>query len=98
MTDEIVSTGTEPGERPSNGERDSSKAIRIAFCITDLDVGGAERMFVELVTRLDRQLWEPRVFCLSRPGKLVERLNAANIPVVCFGAQSIRQFLLRSRF
>ena len=92
MTDEIVSTGTEPGERPSNGERDSSKAIRIAFCITDLDVGGAERMFVELVTRLDRRLWEPRVFCLSRPGKLVERLNAANIPVVCFGAQSVWQF------
>ena len=48
-------------------------------------------MFVELVTRLDRRLWEPRVFCLSAPGKLVERLHADNIPVVCFDVKNIRQ-------
>ena len=96
MTDEIVSTGTKPGERPSRAEAPLADELfphptRIAFCITDLDVGGAERMFVELVTRLDRRLWEPRVFCLSAPGKLVDRLAAENIPVVCFGVKSIRQ-------
>ena len=64
--------------------------IRVAFCITDLDVGGAERMFVELVTRLDRHCWEPRVFCLSGPGALVEQLQASGIPVTCFGAKSVR--------
>ena len=91
MTDEIVSTGSNPGERPSHSQQPWSEPTRIAFCITDLDVGGAERMFVELVTRLDRRLWEPRVFCLSAPGKLVERLHADNIPVVCFGVKNIRQ-------
>ena len=81
MADGIVLAANDSGERPP---------IRIAFCITDLDVGGAERMFVELVTRLDRRRWEPRVFCLSGPGALVERLQASNVPVTCFGAKSVR--------
>lgn len=96
MTDEIVSTAAKPGERPSRDEYSlddvhSPCPTRIAFCITDLDVGGAEKMFVELVTRLDRRLWEPRVFCLSNRGKLVERLMAENISVVCFDVKTIRQ-------
>jgi glycosyltransferase involved in cell wall biosynthesis len=82
MTDGIV--------LPANDSGEHLPPVRIAFCITDLDVGGAERMFVELVTRLDRHRWEPRVYCLSGPGALVERLQAAQIPVTCFGAQSTR--------
>jgi glycosyltransferase involved in cell wall biosynthesis len=39
--------------------------IRIAFCITDLDDGGAERQLAELVTRLPRQRFEPAVVVLS---------------------------------
>lgn len=81
MADGIVLAANGSGERPP---------IRIAFCITDLDVGGAERMFVELIIRLDRRRWEPRVFCLSGPGALVERLHASGIPVNCFGAKSVR--------
>lgn len=61
--------------------------VRIAFCITDLDAGGAERALVQIVTRLDRSLWEPRVFCLSGPGELVGLLQKADIPVECLGAQ-----------
>ena len=60
--------------------------IRIAFCITDLDPGGAERALVQLVTRLDRSAWEPAVFCLSKPGSLVSDLEQAKIPVTCYGA------------
>lgn len=91
MDDGIVSTATNPGDCPSPNEAQRPEPTRIAFCITDLDVGGAERMFVELITRLDRQRWEPRVYCLSDPGPLVERLAGANISVTCFGAKSIRQ-------
>lgn len=96
MADKIVSTGIKSGERSLISDQLQPgepwpKPTRIAFFITDLDVGGAERMFVELVTRLDRRLWEPRVYCLSPPGKLVERLNEERIPVVCFGVQNIRQ-------
>jgi glycosyltransferase involved in cell wall biosynthesis len=53
---------------------------RIAFVITDLDPGGAERALVEVVTRLDRARWEPHVFNLSCEGELSGRLRAAGIP------------------
>ena len=82
MTDGNILAENGSGERPP-------EPTRIAFCITDLDVGGAERMFVELVTRLDRRRWEPRVFCLSGPGVLVEKLTAHGISVTCFNAKSI---------
>ena len=59
----------------------------IAFCITDLDAGGAERALVEIVTRLDRTKWEPRVFCLGSPGELCRPLAEAGIEAVCLGAR-----------
>ena len=62
-------------------------ATRIAFCITDLDPGGAERALVQLVTRLDRRRWQPRVYALSEPGELVAVLRQAAIPVECLGAR-----------
>jgi glycosyltransferase involved in cell wall biosynthesis len=68
-----VSSGTSP--------------VRIAFCITDLDPGGAERALVQLVTRLDRSRWEPAVFCLAGPGALAGEMRAAGIKVVCLGAR-----------
>ena len=46
--------------------------ISIALCITDLNVGGAERCLVELAARLDRNRFTPVVYCLSaapRPGE-----------------------------
>jgi len=67
-----------------------SPPIRLAFCITDLDPGGAERALVQIVTRLDRTRWEPVVYCLSPPGDLVAVLEAADIPVTCFGASGVR--------
>ncbi len=64
---------------------------RLAFCITDLDAGGAESALVQLATRLDRSRWEPRVYCLSGPGELVAPLEDADIPVTCLDAGSARQ-------
>ncbi|MBS0261420.1 MAG: glycosyltransferase [Planctomycetes bacterium] len=67
----------------------SNEPVRIAFCITDLDPGGAERALVQLVTRLDRQSWEPAVFCLAGEGSLAAQLRQADIPVTCFGARGM---------
>jgi glycosyltransferase involved in cell wall biosynthesis len=64
----------------------SEQPTRIAFCITDLDAGGAERALVQIVTRLDRSHWEPFVFCLSGEGELAAVLRDAGIAVVCLGA------------
>jgi glycosyltransferase involved in cell wall biosynthesis len=74
-----------------------SPPIPIAFCITDLDVGGAERALVHLVTRLDRREWNPVVFCLSGPGALVVELEAAHVPVTCLGANRNDGFFRRLR-
>jgi len=61
--------------------------INIAFCIADLDPGGAERALVQLVMRLDRRRITPSVICLSPPGALVETLLAADVPVTCLHAR-----------
>lgn len=60
---------------------------RIAFCITELDPGGAERQLVRLATNLDPGLFEPEVICLSGSGPLVEPLRNAGIPVTCLAAR-----------
>lgn len=71
--------------------------IRVALCITDLDVGGAERCLQHLVAGLDRERFDPVVYCLGpRPAdpqaSCVEPIEAAGIPVHCLGASRIRQF------
>ena len=45
---------------------------------------------VELATRLDRERFSPKVFCLGPPGDLVEVLEAAEVPVICLGAKRLR--------
>jgi glycosyltransferase involved in cell wall biosynthesis len=60
--------------------------VRIAFAITELDIGGAERALVELVVGLPRDCWQPHVFCLGPWGPLATTLLDAGIPVTCFEA------------
>jgi glycosyltransferase involved in cell wall biosynthesis len=59
--------------------------VAIALVITDLDVGGAERALVTLATRINPRVWRPTVFCLDRPGRLVEVLHQAGIRYECLG-------------
>ncbi|MDH3719273.1 MAG: glycosyltransferase, partial [Planctomycetota bacterium] len=60
------------------------KPARIAFCITELRVGGAEKCLVQLATRLDRQRFTPAVISLApqpppEQSQLVHRLVDAGI-------------------
>jgi glycosyltransferase involved in cell wall biosynthesis len=71
--------------------------IRIAFCITELDPGGAERCFVELIERLDRERFKPVVYCLGprpirNPTSLADRLETSGVVVHAFGARRAIQF------
>ena len=44
-----------------------SEPIDVVLCITDLEVGGAERCLYELALRLDRNRFRPTVVCLQPP-------------------------------
>ena len=68
--------------------------IRLAFAITDLDVGGAERALVELATRLDPTAFDVRVWGLMPPAvdparSLVPLLRNAGIPVETLDARGL---------
>ncbi len=71
--------------------------VPILFCITELDPGGAELALVQLVTRLDRERWEPFVITLGKETELVDGLQSADIPVTCLNATSSRQFSIYPR-
>ena len=62
-------------------------SVRVAFCITELDPGGAERALFEIVTRLDPVNWEVRVFCLGPETELSRQLQERGIATVCFGVR-----------
>jgi glycosyltransferase involved in cell wall biosynthesis len=71
---------------------ESSTPLHVTFCITELNVGGAERCLVELAIRLDRERFAPSIACLGpRPignsGALAARLDAAGVPVHYFNAR-----------
>ncbi len=64
--------------------------FKIAFAITELEMGGAERALTELVCRIDRARFEPSVFILSTPPSdltLVNKLESHNVPTYFLGLQ-----------
>jgi glycosyltransferase involved in cell wall biosynthesis len=73
--------------------------MRIALCITELDLGGAERCLTELALRVDRSRFTPVVYCLGpRPvredASCVPMLEKAGVEVHCLGGHGIRYFPL----
>jgi glycosyltransferase involved in cell wall biosynthesis len=70
---------------------------RVALVITDLEIGGAELCLTDLVVRLDRNRFEPVVFCLGPEPVVVNRgclpiLAKAGVEVHCLGAKNISRF------
>jgi len=55
---------------------------QIFYLITELDVGGAEKMLCELAEGLDRSRFAVTVGCLTGRGPMAERLSRAGIEVV----------------
>jgi len=66
-----------------------SAPIPIAFCITELDRGGAERALSQLVLGLDRNEWLPRVYCLGPRGHFADVIEAGGVAVECFGGSGL---------
>ncbi|MBI2195389.1 MAG: glycosyltransferase [Planctomycetes bacterium] len=59
--------------------------IRIQYVISTLDRAGAEGQLSALLTRLDRERFEPHLFCLTRGGPLEEDIRGAGVPVAIAG-------------
>ena len=78
---EMVEMRTKDPDSPKTMADDRPQ--KIAFCITDLDPGGAERALFEIVKRLDKRRWEPHVFSLTS-GDVAKWLTDRDIPVKCF--------------
>ena len=60
-------------------------AARITHIVTDLEIGGAEIMLTNLLSAMDRELFEPEVIALSDRGPLALRIEAMDIPVRTLG-------------
>jgi glycosyltransferase involved in cell wall biosynthesis len=60
----------------------SDAPARVAFVTTALGIGGAERLLVELITRLDRSRFAPTLVCLKDRSVLGEGLADRGVPVV----------------
>jgi len=53
----------------------------IAYLIGHLKVGGAQKHLLELLRRLDRSRFTPRVYCLKRQGALVQEVEGLGVEV-----------------
>ncbi|RKN85658.1 glycosyltransferase [Paenibacillus ginsengarvi] len=63
----------------------SRKKVRIVYIIGTLVPGGAERHVVELVKELDKDLFEPIVYCLREKGALASQVEQIGVPVKVMG-------------
>lgn len=81
---------------PAPAHQGPDGAIKVAICITGLQVGGAETFLAELMAVRPADL-EVRVFSLIDGGPIVDRLTAVGIPVaglhMSAGRPSIRSLL-----
>ncbi|HVX12517.1 MAG TPA: glycosyltransferase [Pirellulales bacterium] len=81
-------------EQPSSAS-EVGEPLRIALCITELEVGGAERCLVELASRIDRSRFLPVVYALSPPPgpgvrSLLPQLEQAGVETHFLGASGVR--------
>ncbi len=71
----------------------SDTQMAVTFCITELDVGGAEKAMVRIAAGLKHRGWTVRVISLRNEGPLAEPLITAGIPVTaleCGGFGDVR--------
>ena len=59
----------------------ASPVVPVAFVTTSMGIGGAERLLVELINRIDRTRFEPILICLKEADTLGEELSRAGVRV-----------------
>lgn len=74
---------------------DSGNRLKVLGCITELDVGGAEKAFVRVLSGLKSRGWEVEAVSLRDSGPLASELLREQIPVTalnCGGLWDLRAF------
>jgi glycosyltransferase involved in cell wall biosynthesis len=59
--------------------------MKIVQLLPSLDLGGMERLAVDLARQQKAEGHEPAIYCTSHPGQLAPEAEAANVPVHPFG-------------
>jgi glycosyltransferase involved in cell wall biosynthesis len=59
--------------------------MRIVQLLPNLDIGGMERLAVDLAILQKREGHQPSIFCTMHPGELAPEVAAADVPVRAFG-------------
>lgn len=72
--------------------RRQKKKIRIAYVTPTLRSGGAEQHIALLCSHLDRDRYEPVVFCLYEKGPFAAVIRQANVPGVALAGSKIISF------
>lgn len=67
----------------------TARRLRVLQVITELRPGGAERVLLELMSRIDRERFDPVVAALDGRGEYGERIQAVGVPVVDLGAPTV---------
>lgn len=61
--------------------------MRIVQVVQNLEIGGLERLAVDLAREQKRAGHAPSIYCVCQPGALAREAEAAGIPVVAFGKE-----------
>lgn len=62
-----------------------TERVNVLLLITELNVGGAERLLGQIAPRLSRQRYRVSVACLYGAGPVADDLRAAGVPVIDLG-------------
>jgi len=75
----------------SPGRRTPELPMKVLFVINGLGIGGAELQLAELLLRINREQFQPVVYCLGARGPVADTLQRAGVRVEVIGLPRLRQ-------
>jgi glycosyltransferase involved in cell wall biosynthesis len=76
---------------------DTAGRTTVVHIVENLEVGGLERVVINLMTHVDAGRYRSVLYCLGHGGALVPEVEAAGHPVRCFGKKPGMDWILLSR-
>ncbi len=70
--------------------RQRTQPLRVLYCITDTDVGGAERFLLRLLRHFPKGAVAPEVVSLLPAGRLANQIRSLGVPVTSLNMSRVR--------